>query len=303
MARALAFVGFGEAGSLFAAGLAGAGLRDMLAYDVAVHGGPGEPLLRRRASESGVALAGAPEELAGAETVFVMVQPGVAERAVAALVPHLPAGTLCVDLCSSSPAVKQACARRAADRGLRYVDAAIIGSVPASRHRVAILAAGDEVPAFLARFAPLGMQITRVEGGIGAAAGIKLVRSVLAKGLEAVYVEALVAAHRLGLAGPVLETFCAFLDERPAADTAALLVRSHVVHAARRADEVRMSRALILEAGLDPVMTDAITRILEQSAAAGTAEAAGGAQPPTLEAALQVLDRCLPPPTPQPAGE
>lgn len=290
---ALKFLGFGEAASLFAAGLAQEGLEGLAAYDIAVHGGPGEALLRERARSSGTALLDDRSGFSGALWVFAMVQPGVAEQAARETAPHLAPGAFYVDFSSASPKRKQAAAAAVAAHGGRYVDAGIIGSVPASGHRVPIFASGPDAAAFRDAFAVFGMDITLAGDVVGAAAGIKLVRSVLAKGLEALYVEALVAARRAGVAGEVLDSFCAFLDARPAHATAALLLQSHVVHAARRAEEVEMSRDLVVEAGLDPVMTDAIAGIMRRTAATGAAARAGGRQPATMDEALAILDEAL----------
>ncbi len=291
---AVRFLGFGEAASLFAAGLARAGLNDLAAYDIAVHGGPGEALLRERAATTGTALMSDRAGFCDASWVFAMVQPGVAEQAARETAPYLRPGAFYVDFSSASPKRKQAAAASVTAHGGRYVDAGIIGSVPASGHRVPIFASGPDAATFRDVFAPYGMDITVAGDVVGAAAGIKLVRSVLAKGLEALYVEALVAARRSGVGDEVLDSFCAFLDARPAHATAALLLQSHVVHAARRAEEAAMSRDLVIEAGLDPVMTDAVIEIMRRTAATGAAGSADGRQPATMDDALAILDEVLP---------
>ncbi|MFG1432990.1 DUF1932 domain-containing protein [Xanthobacter sp. V2C-8] len=292
----LAFVGFGEAASHIASGLRGAGVDGMSAYDVAIAGGPRRPLLEARAAAAGVRLLASPAGLAEARHVLALVQPLASVEAARMAAPHLATGALYVDLSSAAPQAKREGAAIVEAVGARFVDGAIIGSAPSSGHRVPILASGDGAEAFGARFRAHGMDITPVTGGIGAAAGIKLVRSILAKGLEALYVEALLVAERAGVTDAVLDTFCAFLDARPARDTAAMLLKSHVVHAARRADEVRMSRDLARSAGLSPLMTDAIIAVMERTAATGVASALDGRQPPTLEAALHGLDAALNPP-------
>ncbi|MFG1402330.1 DUF1932 domain-containing protein [Xanthobacter sediminis] len=293
----LAFVGFGEAASHIASGLRGAGVGGMSAYDVAIEGGPRRPLLEERAAAAGVRLLASPAGLAGACHVLALVQPAASVDAARMAAPHLAAGALYVDLSSAAPQAKRESAAIVEACGARFVDGAIIGSAPTSGHRVPILASGDGAEAFRMRFGALGMDITPVAGGIGAAAGIKLVRSILAKGLEALYVEALLVAERAGVTDAVLDTFCAFLDARPARDTAAMLLKSHVVHAARRADEVRMSRDLARAAGLSPLMTEAIIAVMEQTAATDVATALGGRQPPTLGDALHALDAALAPPS------
>ncbi|PTM39856.1 DUF1932 domain-containing protein [Bosea sp. 124] len=289
----LGFVGFGEAAFSIASGLREAGLDGMAAFDVAADREPFRTRIHQRANEAGVTLLDGPEGLARAETVFVLVQPSAAMAVARSCAAHVGPEALYVDLTSLGPTDKAAVGAHVTAAGRRFVDAAILGSAPASRHRVPIVAAGPQAEEFARRFAPYGMDISPVGERFGAAAGIKIVRSVLAKGLEALYVEALIAARRMGVETEVLQSFCAFLDARPALDTAAMLVRSHVPHAGRRADEMRMSRAAVIEAGLDPLMTDAIVRLMERTAATGVVESSGGNQPPTLDAALDILDAAL----------
>lgn len=290
----LCFLGFGEAASLFAEGLAGAGLRGLAAYDRAVHGGPREALLRARAASAGTALMEDRASFSQADWVFAMVQPGATETAAREVAPHLRAGTHYVDFSSAAPGRKQAAAETIAARGAHYVDAGILGSVPTSGHRVSVAASGKAAASFARAFAPYGMDIAVVGDRIGAAAALKLIRSILAKGLEALYVEALTVAERAGVTESVLDSFCAFLDARPARDTASLLLRSHVVHAARRAEEVRMSRDLVAQAGLNPIMSDAIVALMQRSAGTQLAQQMGNRQPESLERALAALCEHLP---------
>lgn len=294
----LGFLGFGEAASLFAAGLSRAGLDGICAYDIAVHGGPGETLLHARAADAGVRLIPGCEAFQSVDVVFAMVQPAAALDAARKAAAHLRPGCIFADFSSASPAIKTAAAMVVEAGGASYVDLGIVGSVPDSGHRVATVASGARAEAFRDLFVPYGMNVAVIGETVGAAAGLKLIRSILAKGLEALYVEALTVAERSGVRESVLDTFCGFLDARSARETATLLMRSHLVHAARRADEVRMSRDMVVEAGLEPVMTDAIVRIMEQTVRAGIpGRIAGGAPeslPDSLEAALTILTEGLP---------
>lgn len=285
----LAFVGFGEAAAFISAGLHGAGLGPMRAFDPALREAARAPLLRERAAAAQVQLRDDVAGLAGAAQVFALVQPAATVEAARGAAPHLAPGTLYVDLSSAAPEAKRAAAALITAAGARFVDGAIIGSAPTSGHRVPILASGPDAEAFAALFRPLGMDITPVDGGIGAAAGIKLVRSILAKGLEALYVEALLLAERMSITDAVLDTFCAFLDARPARDTAAMLVKSHVLHAVRRADEMRLSQDLARAADMASPMTDAVVARMDRTAATGVAAQFDGRQPQSLSHALAAL--------------
>lgn len=290
----LMFLGFGEAASLFATGFAAGALKELAAYAPSVHGGTGAKRLHERAALSGTRLVSDLAAFSAANWIFAMVPPAQALNAARAVSPHLAQGAIYVDFSSAAPRHKIEAAASIESAGAHYVDAAIIGSVPASGHQVPVIASGAHAETFAASFTPLGMDISILGSAIGAAAGTKLVRSILAKGLEALYVEALVVAERSDITQEVLDSFCAFLDARTARATAEILLKSHVVHAARRADEVLMARELVLEAGIPPIMTDAIINLMRQTAESRATERAGRRQPASLNHALDILEAELP---------
>ncbi|WP_165498078.1 NAD(P)-dependent oxidoreductase [Siculibacillus lacustris] len=301
----LGFVGFGEAAGLFAAGLAAAGIGPLVAVDPAAADSTARQRLLERAGAATVDLAADASRLAAATVVFCLVPAPVDRAATRSAAPHIAPGALWVDFSSTSPEDKRACAAIVAAAGGRYLDAAILGSVPTSGHRVPVIVCGEGAADFAAAFNRFGMAIAPVEGPIGTAAGVKLVRSILAKGLEALWVEALLVARGAGVLDAVLDDFCGFLDARPARATAELLVESHPIHAARRADEVRLSRDIVLAVGIAPTLTDAIVARLEATAATGVADKLAGRPPADLATALAVLaeagaprsdDLAIPPP-------
>ncbi|MBN9062627.1 MAG: NAD(P)-dependent oxidoreductase [Rhizobiales bacterium] len=289
----LGFIGFGEAATSIASGLAEAGFDGMAAFDIAAREEPHRSRLMEKAAAIGVTLLDDVKQIRDADVIFTLVQPGASLRAAEAAAPHIAPDATYVDLTSLGPKQKAAVGDFIARSGLHFVDGAILGSAPTSRHRVPIVAAGRRAADLARRFAPFGMDITPVGEKPGGAAGIKIVRSVLAKGLEALYVEALVAARRVGVEQEVLRSFCEFLDARPAYDTASLLVRSHIPHAGRRADEMRMSLESVAETGLAPVMTEAVLRLLERTAASGVAERFHHEQPSDFAGAVAALDEAL----------
>jgi len=288
------FLGFGEAASLVAKGFAQQGLTNLAAYAPSANGGPGETPLRDRAAQSATAVLSGREGFAEADWIFAMVPPANSVAAAEGVAPHLADGQFYIDFSSASPAQKRAAAEIVGARGVTYVDAGIVGSVPTSGHRVPVITSGAKASIFRDRFTPLGMDITLVGDAVGMAAGTKLIRSILTKGLEALYVEALVVAERSGVTAEVMDSFCAFLDARSARDTAAILLKSHVVHAARRADEVALARELVLDSGVLPFMTDATIRVMQQTAATAVAERAGRRQPDSLDETLILLETELP---------
>ncbi|MCU4181826.1 DUF1932 domain-containing protein [Bosea sp. BH3] len=288
----LAFVGFGEAAAAIATGLREQGLTRMAAVTRAGPGGPAGLLAERLAAAEVLHLED-PADLHQADVVFSLVRPSQALVAAKEYAHRLGQTALYVDMTSAGPTEKGEVADVITAQGIDFVDAAIVGAPAASRHQVSIVASGARAAELAERFVPYGMRIKPVGVRTGAASAIKIVRSVLAKGLEALYVEALLAGDKLGIADGVLSSFCDFLDERPAIDTAAMLVRSHVLHAERRADEMRMSAAVLSSAGVPPVMTQAMIDVMERTAGSGVAKQFAGKQPADLDAALAAIRASL----------
>src|SRR5262249_29395689 len=83
----------------------------------------------------------------------------------------------------------------------RYVDVAVMAPVHPARHQTPMLLAGPEADAVAPLLAELAMKIAVAGPAIGAAAAIKMVRSVMVKGMEALTYECFVAAARGGAAG------------------------------------------------------------------------------------------------------
>lgn len=286
MTTTVGFVGFGHLGHAFARGLAERGAR-VLAYDASA-----DASMRARAKQAGVTLVDAVSGLAPAELVFSTVPAMHALAAARAAAPSLGARSVWVDLNSMGPEEKRSVADAVAEAGRAFVDGAVLGAA-GDGLKAAIIVSGATAETVAGTMSALGFRARAVGARPGDAAAIKIVRSVLAKGLETLYVEALVAARRLGVEREVLATFCEFLDARPAAATAELLVTTHVVHAERRAYEVAMSIAAVEAAGVEPRLARAIHGVLAATAATDVAAEFGGRVPPSLAGALEALDRNL----------
>jgi hypothetical protein len=139
---------------------------------------------------------------------------------------------------TASPDTKRAASSAANQRGLNYLDVAIMGAIALTLHRTPLLVAGDCALAFHDLMVNAGSKVAVIEGGAaGEAIALKILRSVFTKGLEALSVELLMTAERQGLREklyPQLQD----IDDTPLRTFIDMLVRTHVVHARRRRDEV-----------------------------------------------------------------
>ena len=86
----------------------------------------------------------------------------------------------------------------------RYVDVAILAPIHPKRHQTPLLLAGPHAQAVM----PLLIDELEMRGAIasdevGAAAALKMIRSVMIKGIEALTAECFLAAQRAGIAQEV----------------------------------------------------------------------------------------------------
>ena len=282
----LGLVGYGEIGSTLGRGLRNAGLRSVVAYDKHAFGGPYGGLIQQRAQEAGVTLLHDPRHLAADADVILGVTPGSSSLDSAkALAGHLTPAHAFVDVASATPRIKREVAALVAPSGAVVGDASIVGT-PADGHGLPILASGPAAERMRDALIPWGMRIEAVGPDVGTASGIKILRSVVMKGLEALLVECLLGASELGIDGTILQSIDRSL-RRPFAEVANAMLCAGAIHAERRAEEAAMSAEALSDAGLDPVMAKAAAARLRWVAGLGLKQHFGGVVPDSYG---QVLD-------------
>lgn len=259
MAQTIALIGFGEAGSTFA-GAAGWGVAART-FDI-------------RADRANVAAAhgvpfasSAAEALSGAELILSLVTADAALRVAQDYAPHLAPGALWCDMNSVAPDTKRAAARFVEAAGAHYVDAAVLAPVDPARLAVPLLLAGGAVDAAATALSAAGFGNVRVVGAeVGRASAIKMIRSVMVKGIEALTAEMMLAATRAGVADDVLASLDA--SERGASwfSRAAYNIERMATHGLRRAAEMEESARTLAALGVEPLMTSATVRRQREAA-------------------------------------
>jgi 3-hydroxyisobutyrate dehydrogenase len=257
----IGFVGFGEAGYHIAKGLRGAGAASLFAYDLhAQTPGRGERI-RGRAAESGTTLVDSPRQLAAACCVILsVVTASSAAEAAAQHRPFLEPHHFYADMNSVSPALKQAIGEEIAPSGARFVEAAILAPIYPLGHRAPMLINGPFEQAFLDVMAPFGMRLEPMSGQIGAAAAVKMCRSIMVKGLEALMLECMLGAARYGTQERV---FASLAETFPGIDWNRLpwyMIGRVFEHGERRAREMEEVAETLRSAGIDPLMAEATAR-------------------------------------------
>jgi 3-hydroxyisobutyrate dehydrogenase-like beta-hydroxyacid dehydrogenase len=258
---AIGFIGFGEAGSTIAAGLRSAGVASIFAYDIKTHAAEAGPRIQQRARESQTTLVDSNEALARAcEVLFSTVTSGSAVDAATQTAPYLEARHFYADLNSVSPALKQTIAGVVAASPARFVEAAVMAPVAPYGHQVPMLLGGPAASAFAEIMRAFGMRLNVLAGPVGSAAAVKMCRSIVVKGLEALLVECVLGASRYQADALVF----ASLDESfPGIDWQKLAVYMAgrvIVHGERRAREMEEVAETLRAMGIDPIMAEATAR-------------------------------------------
>lgn len=257
----LGLIGYGEVGGILARALRERQVAWVGAWDI-------DPAARRRAAADGVAACGsAAELLAQAEVAISAVTAADTLEVAREAARSIRVGTYFLDLNSASPGTKAQCAAAIDAAGGHYVEAGVMTSVPPYGLRVPMLVGGKRAAELAAKLVPLGFDMTAVAEEIGVASAIKMCRSVIIKGLEAMVIESYSTARRYGVErhviGSLQETFPS-IDWEKQGD---YLFGRVVKHGRRRAEEMREVANTVREAGFDPRLSAAIAAKQDEVAA------------------------------------
>ena len=203
--------------------------------------------------------------LSEVDRVWACVTGDTALVAASAAAARMRPGTVYVDLTTASPDDKRDAAENAAGYGVGYVDVAIMGTVALTGIRTPLLLAGSDATRVAEEFAVAGAPAARaMVGTAGDAIALKLLRTVITKGVEALAVEAFVAAERRGVRAE-LRRILADIDEQGFSPFLDAVVRTHVVHAERRMHEVDRAVAQLEDDGLPATVLRGVHGRFEQT--------------------------------------
>lgn len=247
----IALIGYGEVGRILAEDLRAQGVA-VSAFDLKLATDHAQPL-RAHAAAHGVVLGHShAAAVHGATLVISAVTASQTVAAAEACAPALAQGSFLLDLNSASPGAKQQAAALVDAAGGRYVEGAVMTSVPPHRQKVPLLLGGPHAAALQPQLTALGFAATVHSERLGVASATKMCRSVMIKGLEAMVIESFTAARAHGVEDAVIaslrETFPGIDWERQAA----YFFQRVIEHGRRRAEEVREVAVTVREAGLEP---------------------------------------------------
>jgi 3-hydroxyisobutyrate dehydrogenase-like beta-hydroxyacid dehydrogenase len=278
----IAIIGFGEAGGVLGAELAKKNVA-VRTYDILLDDPAARDAMRKKAAAARVtAAASHAEAVNGADLVISAVTAASAVDVANTFGPHGTKGKVFLDLNSISPEAKRANARAVETSGADYVEAAVMAAVPPKKLKVPMLLGGPRAKEVSAALNAMGFDTEAVADRVGVASAIKMCRSVMIKGLEALTLECLMGARRYGAEQEVLAsihgTFPSMGWDK---DLPNYLISRIAEHGRRRAAEMREVAATLTDGGIEPRMSANTAKLhdwfVDALAAAGAAWKADGA--------------------------
>jgi 3-hydroxyisobutyrate dehydrogenase-like beta-hydroxyacid dehydrogenase len=255
----IALIGYGEVGRIVAEDLVPQG-HQVSAHDIKL-AGEGGNALREHAAKLGVALAAShAHAVQHAQLVISAVTATQAVPVAEAVAPGVPKGAFVLDFNSASPGAKIHAAAIVNAAGGRYVEGAVMTSVPPYRLKVPLLLGGPDAAALQPLLAELGFAAKVASDRLGVASATKMCRSVMIKGLEAMVIESFTTARHYGVEDAVIASLHESFPGIDWEKQAAYFFQRVIEHGRRRSEEVREVAVTVREAGLEP------------HSAAGTAE-------------------------------
>jgi 3-hydroxyisobutyrate dehydrogenase-like beta-hydroxyacid dehydrogenase len=245
-------IGYGEVGRILAEDLRQQDVK-VTAYDIKLRSDQSGRALRDHAKQHGVALGASHADLA-AQSDFIVsaVTASQAVPVAKACAETVKQGAWYLDFNSASPGAKQRAAVLVDNAGGRYVEGAVMTSLPPYRIKVPLLLGGSGAAALAPLLLELGFAAKVASDKLGVASAVKMCRSVMIKGLEAMVIESFTTARAYGVEDAVLaslkETFPGIDWEKQGA----YFFQRVIEHGRRRSEEVREVAETVREIGLDP---------------------------------------------------
>ena len=285
-------IGFGEAGQALAAGLRDAGVNTVAAWDI-LFPSPSGRRLCEAADQIGVRRGtSVSDAVRGADLIVAAVTAASSLEAAEQAKPFLRPDQYFLDINSVSPGRKRETAR-AVDGHARYVDVAVMAPVHPARHQTPALLAGPHAASLEPLLTGLDMRVSVAGADIGAAAAIKMVRSVMVKGLEALTLECFLAARRAGVEEQI---FASLGKSFPGLDWRKQVeynLERMANHGIRRAHEMEEVADTLRELGIDPHMTVGTIRRQQEMGDLGKRDPLQSAVPQGGIAMLDAIGRAL----------
>ncbi|HEX4643651.1 MAG TPA: DUF1932 domain-containing protein [Candidatus Acidoferrales bacterium] len=252
--RQIALIGFGEVGGIFGRDFAASGFA-VSTFDIMLNAEPARSILLEKARQADVSacdsLAAA---IRGADLVISAVTASSAVDVAENAAPLLRSPQIYLDINSVSPETKRKIADAMDTFLATFVEAAVMAPVSPQRLKVPMLLGGVHAATVAGQLLAIGMNVRPVSERVGVASAIKMCRSIIIKGIEAITVESMFTARRYGAEKEVLDSLAATYPGMGWNGALPDYLISRVAeHGKRRAAEMREAAQAVAEAGLEPL--------------------------------------------------
>jgi 3-hydroxyisobutyrate dehydrogenase-like beta-hydroxyacid dehydrogenase len=255
----IGFIGFGEVGQRFSHDLLKNDGLSIRTYDILFDKAGEDNNLASHARAMRVApCANAAEAIRGADVVISAVTADVSEEAAADAARFVTDGQIFFDINSASPETKRRSAASIVNAGGAFVEGAIMAPVLKPGIQVPILAGGLRSGHLAALLNGFGMNIESVAADYGKASAIKLCRSIMIKGMEALILDCAAACHAWEVSGRVFASLTGTFPSIDWAKLAETMTERVEMHGVRRAAEMREAAEMLAAAGLNPSLALAV---------------------------------------------
>jgi 3-hydroxyisobutyrate dehydrogenase-like beta-hydroxyacid dehydrogenase len=252
----IALIGYGEVGQTLAGDLRSAGFDDLCAWDRLFPDPSSLPSIAAAKSKDVRAAAAMAAALDGRTLVICAVTAGDCLSAAREAATSIAPQAFYFDLNSVSPHTRREAASVIEAAGARYVEAAVMSPIAPRRIASPMLIGGPHAKAFAPLARMIGFSGVRIFGAsVGQASAVKMCRSVLVKGLEALLTESLLAARRYGIERTVLESLQDLFPNENWEVKSRYFISRSLQHGARRAEEMQEAARTVAEVGVKPTMS------------------------------------------------
>jgi len=254
----ITIIGFGEAGPVFGKQMLDAG-NVVTAWDQLQNN---ESTARSQVSKTqslGITAAESIHDaVSNADLIISTVTASQALVAAEQALNGLHSGCQWLDLNSVSPTTKQDIHNVVATKGVLFTEGVAMDTVPSKGALVPILLCGPDSQSLSLQLNGYGLNTRSVSSSLGAASTTKLLRSILIKGMEALFAESMEAAGKVNMQDEVIASLQATYPELDWTEVAGYQLSRATLHATRRAAEMREAAKLVKHLGVEPIMTAAI---------------------------------------------
>ena len=247
----ICFIGFGEAGEALSGGFRS---QSPVAWDVKLLSDG--PSFRKRIQSVGFKPASSLENaLEGIDWVISLVTADQAAVVCEQVCSSIRSKFTYLEMNSCSPGTKRSNAQMISDAGGVLADVAIMSPVNPSRIETPLLVSGSSAGDCVSFLNHFGYNASLCGPEVGQASSLKMTRSIMIKGVEALSAECFLTAQRLGIQPEIVASLTKSFDGLDWLKRGGYNLERMSKHGIRRAAEMREVIATIQETGISPDMT------------------------------------------------